>query len=159
MKDVQRAWSGEEQSLFKDSRSKEVVSCLAIFKQPKPQPTVRSVRHPIIMLVFLFLGAACALGLGRPLVCTNSPPLQLIAGESEASAVYVGSGLVLSFSRLTPFRHDNPFGLNCRALLQFSDSDYHPISYTFNPGSACSDEIISFLVPLGAPNGPASIIW
>ncbi|KAI3331120.1 hypothetical protein F4824DRAFT_498912 [Ustulina deusta] len=77
-----------------------------------------------------------------PLVCISNPPMQLVAGTTNVSAINEGL-----------------YG-KCRALLQFADPDFVPITYSFTPTVPCSGpRVASFLVPPGAPNGDARVIW
>ncbi|KAI3333826.1 hypothetical protein F4824DRAFT_502814 [Ustulina deusta] len=77
-----------------------------------------------------------------PLVCISSPPMQLVAGTTNVSAI-----------------NESLFG-KCRALLQFADPDFVPITYSFTPTILCpGPQVASFLVPPGVPNGDARIIW
>lgn len=78
-----------------------------------------------------------------PLVCISSPPMQLVAGTTNVSSIT-----------------ESLYGEKCRALLQFTDPDFVPITFSFPPGVPCSGpRVASFLVPPGAPNGDARVIW
>ncbi|KAI8626622.1 hypothetical protein F5Y19DRAFT_221897 [Xylariaceae sp. FL1651] len=78
-----------------------------------------------------------------PLVCVSNPPMQLVAGTTNVSAI-----------------NESLYGKKCRALLQFADPDFVPITYSFIPTIPCSGpRMASFLVPPGAPNGDARVIW
>ncbi|CAJ2508761.1 Uu.00g137870.m01.CDS01 [Anthostomella pinea] len=75
-----------------------------------------------------------------PFICTSSLVLQLVAGVSNVSAVY-----------------DNPFGKDCRALLQFADPTYELITYPFPHLRYAGLARTSFLLPAGPPNGGANV--
>lgn len=78
-----------------------------------------------------------------PLVCISGPPMQLVAGTTNVSAI-----------------NESLFGKKCRALLQFADPDFAPITYSFTPTTSCAgSRETSFLVPPSAPNGDARVIW
>ncbi|KAI1291679.1 hypothetical protein F5Y03DRAFT_388342 [Xylaria venustula] len=77
-----------------------------------------------------------------PLVCISNPLMQLVAGTTNVSAINEGL-----------------YG-KCRALFQFADPDFVPITYFFTPTVPCSGtRVASFLVPPEAPNGNARVIW
>ena len=58
------------------------------------------------------------------------------------------------------YRNENPYWKKCRAVLHFADPEFVPITYSFTPTVPCSGpQVTSFVVPPGAPNGDARIIW
>ncbi|KAJ0100698.1 hypothetical protein J7T55_004194, partial [Diaporthe amygdali] len=75
-------------------------------------------------------------------LCLSAPPLPLVAGVSNVSAVL-----------------DVAFWEQCRAFLCFSDPDFPPITFTFDSSDCVGSETASFIVPDGVPNGDALVIW
>ncbi len=53
----------------------------------------------------------------------------------------------------------NPSGHRCVASLAFSDPNFLPINYAFESPLCDDEELHSFNVPLGAPNGDACVHW
>ncbi|KAK3377654.1 hypothetical protein B0H63DRAFT_524939 [Podospora didyma] len=93
------------------------------------------------LLTSLF--AAPGLSMGHlPVMCFSSPPIQLHAGVSLVSA-----------------RIYNPLARRCTASLAFGDPNFLPVSYTFESAQCAGQQLASFLVPLGAPNGDAFVTW
>ncbi|KAK0627166.1 hypothetical protein B0T14DRAFT_129331 [Immersiella caudata] len=100
-------------------------------------------RTAMKIAIAALLAAVSAAFRDWPLVCMSSPPMQLIAGTTNVSAI-----------------NENPYWKQCRAILHFADPEFVPITYSFTPTAPCSGtQVTSFVVPSGAPNGDARIIW
>ncbi|KAI1340619.1 hypothetical protein F5Y15DRAFT_45348 [Xylariaceae sp. FL0016] len=97
------------------------------------------------ILSFLSLMAVGALAVDHcPAVCVSDPPLLLDAGVTNVSASI-----------------DADYNTQCQATLQFSNTDFLPVSYRFHfDDSPCNGLMVaSFTVPNEAPNGMGCVMW
>ncbi|KAL2273119.1 hypothetical protein FJTKL_04929 [Diaporthe vaccinii] len=75
-------------------------------------------------------------------LCLSTPPLPLVAGVSNISAIY-----------------DVSYWQQCRAFLSFAAEDFPTVTFTFGPKYCMGREVATFLVPADVPNGDAHLIW
>ncbi|KAI1207648.1 uncharacterized protein F4807DRAFT_173486 [Annulohypoxylon truncatum] len=95
-----------------------------------------------VLLVGLLVAVAGAFE-DWPLMCISNPPMQLVAGITNVSVT-----------------NENFFERKCRALLEFADPDFAPVTYSFTSTSPCPGSRETNLpIPLGSPNGDARVIW
>ena len=93
-----------------------------------------------------------------PLVASNSRHYASI-GDVRATTLDNGYSCCFFINNNRIVRYDDPFGQDCRALVEFADPAFTPITYSF-PAQRCSGlAIMSFTVPRVSPNGGANIIW
>ncbi|KAG4278823.1 hypothetical protein FPRO04_06144 [Fusarium proliferatum] len=78
----------------------------------------------------------------QPSLCFNGPSIPLEAGVSVLSAVI-----------------DLPQEGRCEATLQFADSEFLPVRFSFDKIKCEGQQINKLRVPRSVPNGEAEVIW
>ena len=109
--------------------------------------------------VLLVLAVSTVLALGRASeICMLTPMVTLQPG-ANVTAKYVASSpcrkpLLTSRARLS-----DAYGTQCQAILSFENATFSPHMYDFGGIPCLGDTLVTFAVPLGIPNGPATVIW
>ncbi|KAI0836094.1 hypothetical protein F5Y06DRAFT_109216 [Hypoxylon sp. FL0890] len=110
------------------------MALLSILQAPVKMTLLRSA------LFVSWLMPAYGLG-GFPTLCTWDPPLTIDTGNFLSARI------------------DNPFGRRCQATLGFTDTDFFPITFDFEPRNCTGFQLAQFTIPQSSPNGDAYVLW
>lgn len=125
-----------------------------------PTLAYSSTQQGLIMrlsLVSMIFCGAKALAAELPL-CLQEPVISIEAGVSNISAVLVISGTLLLNATNTA-RVDTPLNGLCEATMLFSEPTFLPIRFLFKSIPCDGQQINTFTVPKGVPNGIVEVTW
>ncbi|APA09331.1 hypothetical protein sscle_05g041010 [Sclerotinia sclerotiorum 1980 UF-70] len=89
---------------------------------------------------FVFLaGLACTLG--APSACMLSPLISIKAGDKLVTGI------------------ENTLSGPCELILLFSDDDFLPVTFAFEPIACSAFQKAEISIPLEVPIGPATLLW
>lgn len=92
-----------------------------------------------LIFVGLALGSFTTHGLTG--MCHWAPPAVIEAGDEVLTRI------------------DNPWAERCQAMLEFSDGNFLPLTWSFGTIDCPGSRFAEFVVPVGSPNGEAVISW
>lgn len=78
---------------------------------------------------------------GPPEICAWGPSLSVMAGSVMSARV------------------ENAWNRRCQAILEFEDTTFLPITWSFPSFDCPGTEEMQFTIPLGVPNGEALVTW